>query len=988
MDMGWFNLWIDCFLPGFAARKGLVKIKLQLPNAAGEDAAANGEEESPDAGEAGIPGQMAFPLDKKGDLPNLLQFLSTARRTGRLDLHFSAEDTRGYLYFRGGSIYFASYDGAYTGIDAMGRMANRGRAETIFCIDETIPDNNISLDMGTLLVKMVVLADELIAAGLDRAADAEELPDTPALPSGNVAPDGKTYIPELAIHWEAPARPSIPAPSELLPVSTTGWRPEEPEESGGDAGAPDGTALPDGVTAPPGTVPAAAAEPATPAPPQNQWRIPPNTEILFGIFLLVLTLCTLWWLGFAPASWYRVVNPDDFIEEKSALDVLQRLRLSVRERLSNVRHGLLHEEVISARFKRAEKLYVSAVDCINAGDMNGAFRLLKQTRRAVDQMSSMDAERSNAAKRHEAALSARTAAQQLRAAALNPRDWAEAEAAFTAAEAELQRGRYREAANHWYEAAERYGKAGGLARDRQMMEDARKQFTEEWNSLDGSMIADYTGPILLRIQNLRETAEAEAKAGQHQNAAAFWNQAREQIPAVREAVTQARNLKSFTAAFNSGMGLLKLKKWEDAAAAFRDALAVPGYAAHAGARTGLQDAQVGKILDEAEQLRAAADWTALHDKAREALAIRPELLAAQRLLAEAAENLIPRLAISATAAGQKLTAALVGIDNTVKTVSLPYVVPCEVGRTYTVTVDVPATFATPVAAFRSTFTVRQPGRQVINAQLPVLTAPQPGRPWVADGAGLRLQPVPSGTFRMGTPPGRGKENERPAHEVRFTRPFWAGRTEVTNGQYRRFLRETGYQPGSTGADTVYLRHFQGGSEMSPADDYPVCYVDWKNAAAFCQWLTESEGRAGRLPPGYVYRLPTEAEWEYACRAGSEGDYSRPLDLAGWYADNSSQHNHPAGTKVPNAWGLYDMHGNVWEWCLDWEASYAAADQTDPVPPPSGLFKIIRGGSWNSTNELCRSANRGSLAAGNCNPNLGFRVFLAPELPAPAAGSRP
>jgi formylglycine-generating enzyme required for sulfatase activity len=155
-------------------------------------------------------------------------------------------------------------------------------------------------------------------------------------------------------------------------------------------------------------------------------------------------------------------------------------------------------------------------------------------------------------------------------------------------------------------------------------------------------------------------------------------------------------------------------------------------------------------------------------------------------------------------------------------------------------------------------------------------------------------------------------------------------------------------------------------------------VSWNDAVEFCRKLTDRERAAGRLPEGYVYTLPTEAQWEYACRAGTTGAYAGDLGAMGWYKDNSGSTTHPVGQKRANAWGLYDMHGNVWEWCLDWKGDYPSGNVTDPTGPSSGSHRIVRGGSWINAALYARSANRLWFSPGFRRNFLGFRVALAPS----------
>jgi formylglycine-generating enzyme required for sulfatase activity len=163
--------------------------------------------------------------------------------------------------------------------------------------------------------------------------------------------------------------------------------------------------------------------------------------------------------------------------------------------------------------------------------------------------------------------------------------------------------------------------------------------------------------------------------------------------------------------------------------------------------------------------------------------------------------------------------------------------------------------------------------------------------------------------------------------------------------------------------------------------HPVENVLWSDAVEFCKRLSElpEEKKAGR-----VYRLPSEAEWEYSCRAGSKttfsfGESSESLGDYAWYKKNSKSETHPVGEKNPNAWGLYDMHGNVWEWCSDWYASYYTKDAvTDPVGPGESLGHVIRGGCWINKPEHCRSAVRLPVVPSYSSGSYGFRVALSPS----------
>jgi formylglycine-generating enzyme required for sulfatase activity len=233
---------------------------------------------------------------------------------------------------------------------------------------------------------------------------------------------------------------------------------------------------------------------------------------------------------------------------------------------------------------------------------------------------------------------------------------------------------------------------------------------------------------------------------------------------------------------------------------------------------------------------------------------------------------------------------------------------------------------------------------------------------VAKATGIKLVLISPGTFLMGSPDGSPSESgadEHPQTKVTLTKPYWLGATDVTQSQ---FLRVMGENPSV----------FKG-------SDNPVDTVTWVEAFEYCQKLTDREKAAGRLPQGYAYRLPTEAQWEYACRAGTSGAQYGNLDEVAWYSGNSNGTTHPVGRKQPNAWGLYDMVGNISQWCLDWLGNYPGGSVSNPVGPSSGSVHIKRGGSWGETAYFCSYANRGGD-----NPDvlghswIGFRLALAPS----------
>jgi formylglycine-generating enzyme required for sulfatase activity len=232
-----------------------------------------------------------------------------------------------------------------------------------------------------------------------------------------------------------------------------------------------------------------------------------------------------------------------------------------------------------------------------------------------------------------------------------------------------------------------------------------------------------------------------------------------------------------------------------------------------------------------------------------------------------------------------------------------------------------------------------------------------------------------GTFMMGSPTNEpDRLPDEVQHPVTISQGFWMGKSEVTQAEYWAVM---GNNPSQ----------FTGYAKL------PVEQVTWPNATNYCGKLTEKERSAGSLPTGYAYRLPTEAEWEYCCRAGTTTATAFGNGLsstqANFNGDNSYGGAAPgpnlAKTEVvasyaPNAWGLYDLHGNVWEWCSDWYGLFPTGSAVDPKGSVTGTLRICRGGSWDFDGWGCRSAHRGCLAPGLGFSNIGFRPVLAPELP--------
>ncbi len=276
-----------------------------------------------------------------------------------------------------------------------------------------------------------------------------------------------------------------------------------------------------------------------------------------------------------------------------------------------------------------------------------------------------------------------------------------------------------------------------------------------------------------------------------------------------------------------------------------------------------------------------------------------------------------------------------------------------------------------------------------------------GKIWVIPELDIELIPIKDGTFEMGEEGAVSDLSaDNPMHFVNISSQFWIGKTEVTIGEFLLFLKDASKNKNIekeinktinwSASYTPIKKNYKmkrGKSKTWGNKNQPMIGISWEGAEQFCKWLTNRESNANRLLDGYVYRLPTEAEWEYVCRAGTKSNYyfgNEPLDLYDYaiYRDNSKRKTSVVGQKKPNEWGVYDMHGNIWEWCLDWyNGAYEAEEVTDPVGPDYSRenLKVLKGGSYVSFPEDLKSSVRYSFRFKGSKKNVGFRIVLAPEL---------
>ena len=237
------------------------------------------------------------------------------------------------------------------------------------------------------------------------------------------------------------------------------------------------------------------------------------------------------------------------------------------------------------------------------------------------------------------------------------------------------------------------------------------------------------------------------------------------------------------------------------------------------------------------------------------------------------------------------------------------------------------------------------------------TVENPGYPLEVKtkGLGIHFRLVPAGTFMMGSPRSESgrHQDEGALHRVTISSHFYMSKYEITQGQWETVM---GNNPS----------RFKDSGKNAPVEN-----VNWDQCRDFCMMLSREEGASTQ-----VFQLPTEAQWEYACRAGTTASSVGDIQFLGWYEGNSGDKTHPVGLKGANAWGLFDMYGNVYEWCRDWyQDRYSPEDAGDPTGPQNGNYRVLRGGSWFNGADYFRSANRGRYSPGNRREIIGFRVVV-------------
>ena len=417
----------------------------------------------------------------------------------------------------------------------------------------------------------------------------------------------------------------------------------------------------------------------------------------------------------------------------------------------------------------------------------------------------------------------------------------------------------------------------------------------------------------------------------------------------------------------NGMFNAALSKWDEASDLLSEIIGAMEEVRH--------DLSFQENFKKARQAKGRRDWEAVMDFSQKALEIKPDSQKANALKQVAEEQMSSKVTVVSIVDKEFIEGATITINDEIHNEETPSVLKMKLGKEYVIKVELPGKDGIQFEPFETTFKATTSESQTIRAVFTRISGPEFNKPWKVVPLGMDFVPVNPGSFRMGT--SNGDDDEMPLHLTIISEPFWIGAHEVSQFEYQELM---GNNPSNF---------------LAPRN--PIENISWHEAVKFCEKLTKLEKRNGNLPFGYVYRLPTEAEWEYCCRAGTDTafGFGDSLDATmanfnGKYPFGNAKKGEyrkqtvPVDSFAPNSWKIFNMHGNVWEWCLDqcdWDSGVITDTYRDNIRDPinrRGPYRIIRGGNWRSFAGNCRSTNRHVLRPASRNDGVGLRVVLAPD----------
>ncbi len=609
---------------------------------------------------------------------------------------------------------------------------------------------------------------------------------------------------------------------------------------------------------------------------------------------------------------------------------------------------------------RAEALLGAAKMLFEAREYSQSLEKYKQLLSECERLQQLDAERDTARRESEAAKTACERALAANAGKDAKEIIAGAQRLSESAATEFENGQFTEAAKLWITACAEFAKAEASARGTLAVRTAQAAYETRLDKMDAALLEEFGGAEWEQLKGLTAEAERMAREGNWQDAANTWEEAQGMLEA---AVAAARKA--------------KLKAQDTRVEDDQDVL---------------RNARLAQAVAEAEEAKAAGEWEAVLQFAEEALTHDPDSDRAKALLNEAQDILMPRLTIMSQINGREVPGATVIIDGEELEVTTPVRVRLERGGTYRVRIELtPTTGTRRYLPFEALYTADADSPKSLEAALvetalpydlnPVSDADYAPLDGLAIGSrdaqerqraaarelglpleagsvthGIRFRLVPAGMFltvSTASSETAGSDDDPGMLTVSIGSPLYVGLHEITQGQWDAVMEP----------------------EEPVAQDnqsLPKTGVTWIECQEFCRRLALAEG----VSEG-SYRLLAEAEWEYACRAGTTaayytGDSSDDAARAGWI-EGETELPPPPAQKAPNAWGLHDMHGSVWEWCRDWFGDYPSPDLTDPTGPTVGTYRLLRGGSWLDGPESAASSFRHHNVPSARLPNAGLRI---------------
>ncbi|MDT8391212.1 MAG: SUMF1/EgtB/PvdO family nonheme iron enzyme [Lentisphaeria bacterium] len=933
--------------------------------------------------------RLTFELEI-GELPNVLQFISTDKRTGILELTVQNQPNAGCVFFKGGEVYLAKYH-HYEGVEALARVVNTGRVRAVFTNDVTTREKNISMPVSSLLLEVLVRADEL-------AAESPET-TTPAASSRqrgfSMHPKGTrpTSSPVGNIDRDTPPRPvSVPPRGGGVQVvrETASRVPPTTRDSAVLsrlavravklvilAGLLGGLYLAyerfDQLR---------NASPGQPSAGQPDWLAGDDMDS-------VTTLLA------AAEKAVRARNYDEAdmrIERALTLDPGNAQALLLREvvdrenapamaaklvgiaKKKTVEAALLSEwDWASPDVEKVERAYEAGNRFLADKNFELAVRHYRESIAGADTLFKQRRNYLIAMEKQGQAAAMKAKASQAGGMDYASGLWAAGAAAEREAENHVAMNAFKAAAAAWEKASDCYQRGAAYSLAAAEVERLSAEFKALRAACEGVALSEQGASLAKQAEVLAAAAEAAARQGDWELATMKWRQALGAQGNLSSIVEDEGHRRRYEDLIAKARSLAETSDWHLARGAYAAALAVPGYENDATAVKGVAQADKELLI---QTMTTAADegrWQDAKAVAEELLAADPANPAAADMMSQVKARLVVRLTIQAVYNGLPVAGARAVIGGEPDIRILPYTVDLPVARNHHIRVWAPPRGTTYFETYTTVYEGVDFGPDTLTVRMEAMGPPEKTKAWRLPGMDLDMAYIRSGTFAMGS---ETRRDEQPVRQVVITRSFWMGITEVTNRQYREFLAGTGYD-GKKSANSGYLRHFNGSSAMPDGDMYPICYVSWKNAMAFCEWLTNREREGNRLTAGYVYRLPTEAEWEYCARLDNRSGRA-DLDGRAWYARNAKA-NQPVRQLRANGAGLNDMLGNVWEFCYDYYGPYNADEVADPVAPPRGVLRVMRGGSHVNPAELCRPGYRSGVGWMDARPNVGFRIVLAPRI---------